>query len=594
MRCFKAAAWLSGLLTTCAMTLPLAAATADLLDDSAQSDQVTQAQVRAYHERLARYDTAIEADPGNADLGVARCRFIAHHLDEESVQWIEGAFEDHDACVDTLRTRWPQAPLARLYRYEQQAGEEAIADGEALLEQAAGWPPSIRRDLLANLAQRYQHDGDDPRAGVLALEAARLGDAGSVARALDALRDSDPDAAAALLRDAPAAPHRWAAAARIQAALRFDDPRLALDELRRYDAGPFKVSSVLAARVHLRAGDVAAAQSVLEGVAQADEASRAIRFDVALAAADWPTAAAQVQLTDTRHTAENLQRYAVLLRNAPGMLWQPSMLLAGFAVLLMLSLLAVIPGALLVPVHYRGLVRRTRGRSQTPLFARIGLRHAWWGLVLALSLPILVAGAIEPDSLAALMGEATPAAGPLFQVSLWGALASLLLLSPLLPRLARATAGADRLTPLRQVFWVLAAWVGLYLIGLVQETWSRLRVVDTDTLQTRTVDALINGGTAEAGWLAAFVLVAVLVPIVEEVVFRGLLLGGLTRHISFGWANLGQSLLFAAFHSDPPRFVFYAAVGVLAGLLVRKSGTLWPAIALHALNNAIAFFLLLR
>jgi uncharacterized protein len=594
MRRFKAAAWLSGLLVAGAMSLPLLAAPTELLDDAAQSDRVTQAKVHAYRDLLARYDAAIAADPENADLGVARCRFMARHLEEDNGEWIEASPHDHEACIEDLGTRWPQAPIVRLYRYQQQPDGDALADGEALLEEATDWPSPVRRDLLADLAQRYEDADEDSRAGVLALEAARLGDAVSVARALDSLRKGDPAEAAALLREAPAAPHYWAATERIETALKFDDPMLALDELRRYDAGSFRVAPALAARVYLHAGDVVAAQNVLKDVAKSDEALRAIRFDVALAAADWPAAAAQVQLTDAEHAAENLQRFAVLLRKSPAMAVQPTMLLAGLTVLLMLVFFLVLPAALLVPVHYRGLVRRTRGRSQIPLFATVGLRHAWWGLVLAMAVPVLIAGAIEPASLASLLGEGTPAGGTLFRVGLWGSLACLLLLAPLLPRLMHVVGVAERPAPLRQAAWVLAAWIGVYAIGLVQAAWSSLRAVDTETLQTRTVDALINGGTAEAGWIAAFALVAVLVPIVEEVVFRGLLLGGMTRHISFGWANLAQALLFAAFHSDPPRFVFYAALGVLAGLLVRKGGTLWPAIGLHALNNAVAFVLLSR
>jgi membrane protease YdiL (CAAX protease family) len=67
-----------------------------------------------------------------------------------------------------------------------------------------------------------------------------------------------------------------------------------------------------------------------------------------------------------------------------------------------------------------------------------------------------------------------------------------------------------------------------------------------------------------------------------------MLLGGMSRHISFGWANALQSLLFASIHGDPPRFLVYAALGWLAGWLTRRYGTLLPAIALHALNNAMA------
>jgi uncharacterized protein len=79
--------------------------------------------------------------------------------------------------------------------------------------------------------------------------------------------------------------------------------------------------------------------------------------------------------------------------------------------------------------------------------------------------------------------------------------------------------------------------------------------------------------------------------LLEELIFRGLLLGGLSRHISVGWANTLQALLFATIHVDAPRFLFYFALGLAAGWLVRRHHTLWPAVLLHALNNGLAVFL---
>ena len=82
-------------------------------------------------------------------------------------------------------------------------------------------------------------------------------------------------------------------------------------------------------------------------------------------------------------------------------------------------------------------------------------------------------------------------------------------------------------------------------------------------------------------------------PLFEELTFRGLLLGGFARHLSFGWANGLQAFLFACMHGDPPRFLFYFAMGLLTGALVRRTNSLAPAIALHMLNNAVSMSLLM-
>ncbi len=78
----------------------------------------------------------------------------------------------------------------------------------------------------------------------------------------------------------------------------------------------------------------------------------------------------------------------------------------------------------------------------------------------------------------------------------------------------------------------------------------------------------------------------------EEYAFRGYLLqafGGLARHPAF--AVLLSSLLFALAHGaqDAPIFVDRLAFGLVAGTLVVVTGGLEAGIAMHVLNNWLAF-----
>jgi hypothetical protein len=82
--------------------------------------------------------------------------------------------------------------------------------------------------------------------------------------------------------------------------------------------------------------------------------------------------------------------------------------------------------------------------------------------------------------------------------------------------------------------------------------------------------------------------VAVLIPIVEELLFRSILLDVFTRHSRFWVANLLQSLVFAAIHAEPTRLIFYTAFGLLSGRMRRASGGLLASILFHAANNGIA------
>lgn len=553
---------------------------------------VTAAKESAYSAEVERLRALQSTSPDNVELVIAQCRFVSNYLDEDYGDWIAAAPDDHEACLNRLETRWKDSPEAKLHLYQQQWGDEGLAMGEALLEEAKRWPVAVRRELYATQARLYENDERNVEAGRMALQAARLGDGDSVPMAMDALlRQRDEAAAARLLRDAPAATVAWRANQRLKAATRLQDPAVALAELRKYDGNGWALDRAIVARVHLDAGDAAAATKALgeplDGTRDAQ-----VRFDTALMAEDVPAAIDQVQVADIDDMAANLQRFAMLATRFPASLL--SLPMVGMALVsgAILLCLAVLPGLLLMPVHYRGLGRRVRGRVPVPMFPAVGLRHAWWGLALMTALPFLVAGFVVPESLAALFtGEPMSDAGSLFRFTLWSTIACLVLLLPAALSMGRGAFRGD-LIWWRQVGWLMLALLVVYAVVLLQGALLRWGMEDSRTMQTETVARLVDGGKSVYGPWLTLLLMALLVPIFEEIVFRGLLLGGMARHISFGWANVLQASLFAVVHYDVPRFFFYFFMGLVTGLLVRKTRSLTPAIALHAINNALAFWLM--
>ncbi|MFF7867384.1 CPBP family intramembrane glutamic endopeptidase [Streptomyces qaidamensis] len=100
------------------------------------------------------------------------------------------------------------------------------------------------------------------------------------------------------------------------------------------------------------------------------------------------------------------------------------------------------------------------------------------------------------------------------------------------------------------------------------------------------------------GWrsfLTALAVLAVLVPLqaaAEEYVFRGWLLQAVGAFVRSPWfAVIPQAVLFAAAHGWGTRWGFLSLLvnGLVAGLLTIRTGGLEAAIALHVLNNLLAF-----
>jgi hypothetical protein len=90
------------------------------------------------------------------------------------------------------------------------------------------------------------------------------------------------------------------------------------------------------------------------------------------------------------------------------------------------------------------------------------------------------------------------------------------------------------------------------------------------------------------------VLAVVVAPVVEELLFRGVVLRGLMLRLGFWPAAVTSSALFGVLHaqgSAADAVLLAVATGVFGvGLcvLVRRTGRLAPAIGVHALRNALA------
>ena len=93
--------------------------------------------------------------------------------------------------------------------------------------------------------------------------------------------------------------------------------------------------------------------------------------------------------------------------------------------------------------------------------------------------------------------------------------------------------------------------------------------------------------------VAIWVSVAVVGPLVEEVVFRRILLGWLESRVGLVLAVLVQAAAFAVLHVVPAAMVLTFLLGLATAILTRRHRSLWPALALHVLNNMMAVSVLL-
>jgi len=89
-------------------------------------------------------------------------------------------------------------------------------------------------------------------------------------------------------------------------------------------------------------------------------------------------------------------------------------------------------------------------------------------------------------------------------------------------------------------------------------------------------------------WIALLALVAVSPAICEEALFRGFLLASVRDRVSPAVAAAVTAIAFGLFHLSIYRLFGTTVLGLLMAALVLRSGSIWPAVWLHALNNGLA------
>jgi|GEM_PF-5746907 len=256
-----------------------------------------------------------------------------------------------------------------------------------------------------------------------------------------------------------------------------------------------------------------------------------------------------------------------------------SAVLAGFAVLVLIPL-----GFVALAWYHRNAHRYPPWQTTVPG----GFLIACFGMFfLTMYLPTVAAGAFASD----VIKNSSPVMKVAISLSLMlvGGGGALVLLHRAIRNSGIAETVIRWRVPLWPV-WGIGGYLALVPILLASAAVAGLLqrlLPDVRTPMNPAADLAVG----VSGWALILVvlLVCVVVPLLEEVLFRGLLFPALSRRYGVTGGMIVSSVVFAGLHPQLPfGFLPILAIGICLCYLYRASGSLLACVIAHGLNNGFA------
>jgi membrane protease YdiL (CAAX protease family) len=560
--------------------------------------RVNAAQEADYRAVLAAYDARGKAHPADVLSRIERCRFVEIFANLEEPT-IESASDDFDACLKDLR-EGPHATNVDviLYGVESSWSDEDTKAAQDLIPKSRAWTKAQRATLFELLAQRH-HFTDETRGAGYAIQAVDL-DPGSRVLLQAVHRWVQLGAKAKARRailEAPA--NTWERVSRTEAAqvlIDMDDAVSASRLLREAPAADRPAGSDLAlARALTVSGELEAArQCYRDAFARSPYVTRGTREEYFVFERDHGTgqdaASAYEALRKEGLAADPVARHRLSLFLArPLLAWQWRDVPGILALIGTVLAFGLVPLLVIVPVHYRGLAIRASGRVVEPGAAPWSLSEAWFATAAYTLAGFAALYVLAPTQLEAMLPWANrfvvapPTDRVLARVLLWSAIGGLVLLAPLLRGRSAKSLLCGTWSTRQSLFAGLGAALLLKGAAVILMPGPKgLGVLGSDT--TRAIQ-----GAAEAYGLGfMLLLVAVVIPVVEELVFRGAMLGAFRAHVPFSFATIAQATAFTLVHEEWQSMPFLFVFALVAAWLAKASQGLLAPMVMHGTNNLLA------
>jgi len=585
------------------------------LDHQVFLKQLEHSKTSIYEEVLQQYDDYLQAHPTDVDIHLEKCRFVQNAFYDDYDDY-NPKKDEFDSCAAELIRLFPSHPKVFVFQSSHLWGDTLLATleaaSEAIDQRGKEWSSNDRATIYLGLARYYFGEDSHTKALKQMDLACRYNDSLEtiVLRAQIYMELEDNDRAVQALKTNldTAGQELWELRQRATLLVELEDFTTALEVyqlLEAVDSTWINFETLAQTCEGLGFYDEARTY-LLKDTADAWRTQKAIKRLFLHDMAYQPGDSALVSYNALRDLGfENdplcIYRLKLFVKH-PGLGWRIRDLMGLLYLLAIVAVLILLPSCWILPLHFIGHRWKLFQHLEESQF-NWGLKSFWW---------------LSAGDLLAQFASLWTYPEYLNSLAIWGEYAgddittaddgrSSLIYMVLLASVTFATLyktswrifPSSTWDPAESIFKPIGYLI-LLRLGLSAYTYIAMGLFDWDP------DAAFFSNDwyflAEREDIVAFIstygtgmgvlFIALLVPIYEEIMFRGVILSSCERYLTFKWANIFQAALFSMVHGDLYLSPFFFAVGWVTGKMRQQSGGLAAGILLHVINNLFAVALI--
>ncbi|WP_299247626.1 CPBP family intramembrane glutamic endopeptidase [uncultured Lacinutrix sp.] len=565
-----------------------------------------------YNAILSKYDAYIKSHPDDINVQIYKCKFIgsAYYDDYEDYNL---KYDETLECVENLASQYPNNPKILLYKLDYTYGEEVepllLKTLDLYKSNTINWD-NEDTSALFEISSNYYTEDDDYKAIDYADLAEQFNDTLdlSVLKTDAYLRLENKDKAReSILKNLDAVQPDWVLDTKGQLLISLDEDDEALklyDRIKANDS-TYSINESLYKIFELKEDYSQARTYLVNDTITAWNKASSIQK---LANHDLKYSDAEAGIRSLRRMYKEsyyddffgIKRLRLAFK-APTYYWSFGEISHIFVLLLSILILMAIPYLWILPIYsLSNYFNFKKVKEAVRLPGDWSLRHFWlisFLYMLTLFILILVFNYQEELNyyfdIVGYFDEFTE------ETDLVSANAQLLF-SALLLLFTVILLNKKRLQFVFRTNNSIRQMIGLSIIFLIFNGFI-IRIIGTfvdlsDTAELisslsakEDIQSLLN----EYGFYITILVVAIIVPFYEEIIFRGIIFTSTEKHLGYKVANVLQASLFALAHFNLSLFIFYFVFGLVTGYFVKRSRGLATGIVFHIVNNFVVTVTLL-